>query len=212
MIGTKASKETYYQTIAREFFKRRGAPFFLSPKDTALIARWEKARVPLDAVLEGMEKAFANYRKGGRPAGALTLAFCEYQVGKALAGGRERRAGGARKTVPRDAKKERLLGEIGRFLGEVPAGLEALLETFAAARAVLDDPGAGEEGLEALDDTVDEALWRAAPEGEKARIRKDILAELSGKGTLDLDAVARTKLVKEMRERHKVPYLSLYYY
>ena len=210
--GTKTSKETYYQTIAREFFKRRGAPFFLSPKDVALIARWEKARVPLDAVLEGMEMAFANYRKGGRPAGALTLAFCEYQVGKALAGRREKRAGGTRKTTPRDAKRERLREEIRRFLGGVPPGLEALAESFAAARDVLDDPGAGEEGLEALDDTVDEALWRAAPEEEKARVRRDVLAGLSGKRTLDLDDVARMKLVKAMRERHKVPYLSLYYY
>lgn len=178
----------------------------------ALIARWEKARVPLDAVLEGMERAFANYRKGGRPAGALTLAFCEYQVGKALAGSRERRAGGTRETAARDAKRERLRKEIGRFLGEVPPGLGALAAPFAAARAVLDDPGAGEEGLEALDDTVDEALWRASPEGDRARFREDVRAGLSGKRTLDPDDVARTMLVKEMRERHKVPYLSLYYY
>jgi hypothetical protein len=40
----------------------------------------------------------------------------------------------------------------------------------------------------------------------------DVLAGLSGKRTLDLDDVARMKLVKAMRERHKVPYLSLYYY
>ncbi len=159
-----------------------------------------------------MERAFANYRKGGRPAGALTLAFCEYQVGKALAGRRERRAGGARKAAPRDAKKERLRKEIGRFLGEVPPGLEGLAETFTAARAVLDDPGAGEEGLEALDERVEEALWQAAPEKDKARVRKDVRTGLSGKRTLDLEDVARTKLVKEMRERHKVPYLSLYYY
>jgi hypothetical protein len=178
----------------------------------ALIARWEKARIPLDVVLEGMEKAFTNYRKGGRPAGALTLAFCEYQVGKALTGRRERRAGETRKTAPRDAKRERLREEIERFLKEVPPGLEALAEAFAAARAVLDDPGAGEEGLEALDGTVDEALWRAVPEREKARVRKDVLAGLPGKRTLDLEDVARTKLMKEMRERHKVPYLSLYYY
>lgn len=159
-----------------------------------------------------MERAFANYRKGGRPAGALTLAFCEYQVGKALAGRRERRAGGTRKAAPRDAKKERLRKEIGRFLGEVPPGLEALAGTFTAARAVLDDPGAGEDGLEALDERVEEALWQAAPEKDKARVRKDVRTGLSGKRTLDLEDVARTKLVKEMRERHKVPYLSLYYY
>lgn len=176
----------------------------------ALIARWEKASVPLDAVLEGMERAFANYRKGGRPSGALTLAFCEYQVGKAFAGSRERRAGGTRKTAARDAKRGRLREEIGRFLGEVPPGLEALAAPFASARTVLDGPG--EEGLEELDDTVDEALWRAAPEEEKARVRRDVLAGLSGKRTLDLDDVARMKLVKAMRERHKVPYLSLYYY
>ena len=178
----------------------------------ALIGRWEKARVPLDAVLEGMERAFANYRKGGRPVRALTLAFCEYQVAKALAGGRERRAGGTRPSASRGDKNERLRAEIGRFLAMVPPGLEALVSAFAEARTVLDGPGPGGERLEALDESVDEALWRAAPEAEKARARKDVVAGHSGKRALDLDDVARTKVVKDMRERHKVPYLSLYFY
>jgi len=178
----------------------------------ALIGRWEKARVSLDAVLEGMERAFANYRKGGRSARDLSLAFCEYQVGKALSGRRERKAGGARKTVPRDVKRERLREEIERFLGTPVPGLEKAMEAFREARAALDAPGACEERLEELDASVDEALLRAVPAGEQARVRRDTRAGLSGKRGLDPDEVVRTKLVKDMRERHKVPYLSLYYY
>jgi hypothetical protein len=160
-----------------------------------------------------MEKAFANYRKGGRPAGALTLAFCEYQVGKALAARAERKAGGTRKAASRDAKGDRLRAEIRRFLDEVPPGLEALAAgPFAKAMDVLGGTGAGENDLETLDDEVDEALWRLAPDGEKAGVLKDVRAGLSGKRGLDPEEVARTTVVKTMRDRHKVPYLSLYYY
>jgi len=178
----------------------------------ALIGRWETDRVPLDAVLEGMERAFENTRKGRRPAGALTLAFCEYQVARALAGGRERRAGGARKAAPRDAKRHRARREIARFLREVPPGLEALAEPFAAAAAVLDDPGAGEDTLEALDAKVEDALWSVAPGDRKDAVRREARAGAPARRTADLEDVVRTTLVKEMRERHKVPYLSPYYY
>ena len=119
---------------------RRGAPFFLSPKDVGLIARWEKMRVPLDAVLEGMEMAFENFRKGGRSAKILTLGFCEYQVMKAFGRHAERKAGGARKTVSRDEKRNKLVREIERFLGAVPPGFEDLRASFERALVLVRPP------------------------------------------------------------------------
>ena len=178
----------------------------------ALVARWEKERVPLDAVLEGMERAFANARKGGRPAGALTLALCEYQVAKAAAGSRERRAGATRKAPPREGKRARARREIGRFLREVPPGLEALAAPFAAGAAVLDDPEAGEDALETLDAEVEETLWSASPADRKEAVRREVRAGAPGMRAAGLEDVVRTTLVKEMRERHKVPYISPYYY
>jgi len=206
------AQSEYYQTIAREFFRRRGAPFFLSPKDIALIARWEKMKAPLDTVLEGMEMAFENFRKGGRSAKILTMGFCEVQVMKAFGRHAERKAGGARKTVHRDEKRKKLILEIERFLGAVPPGFEDLGASFERALALVRPAEAGEEELERLDDEVDEALWRGASPEEKEALRRETAAEFAGKRGLDLDEVVRTRLAKALRDRHKVPYVSLFYY
>jgi hypothetical protein len=206
------AQSQYYQTIAREFFRRRGAPFFLSPKDVGLIARWEKMRVPLDAVLEGMETAFENFRKGGRSAKVLTLGFCEYQVMKAFGRHTERKAGGGRKTVSRDEKRNNLVREIERFLGAVPPGFEDLRVSFERALVLVRTAEAGEQELERLDDEVDESLWRGGSPEEKGELRRDAVAEFAGKRGLDLEEVVRTRLVKARRDRHKVPYVSLFYY
>src|SRR4030042_4650969 len=206
------AQSQYYQTIAREFFRSRGAPFFLSPKDVGLIAHWEKLRVPLDAVLEGMEIAFENLRKGGRSAKSLNLGFCEYQVLKAFDRHAERKAGGARKPVSRDEKRNKLVREIERFLAAVPQGLEGLRVSFERALILVRTAEAGEQELERLDDEVDEALWRGASPEEKGELRRDAVTEFAGKRGLDLEEVVRTRLVKTRRDRHKVPYISLFYY
>ena len=206
------AQSQYYQTIAREFFRRRGAPFFLSPKDVGLIAHWEKMRVPLDAVLEGMETAFENSRKGGRSAKVLTLSFCEYQVMKAFGRHAERKVGGARKPVSRDEKRNNLVHEIEHFLGSVPPGFEELRAFFERALLLVRTAQTREEELERLDDEVDEALWRGASPEEKEEFRRDAVAEFKGKRGVDLEEVIKTRLVKARRNRHKLPYVSLFYY
>ena len=206
------AQSEYYQTIAREFFRRRGAPFFLSPKDIALIAHWEKMKAPLDTVLEGMEMAFENFRKGGRSAKILTIGFCEVQVMKAFGRHAERKAGGARKIVHRDEKRKKLILEIERFLGAAPPGFVDLKPSFERALVLVRTVGAGEEELERIDDRVDEALRRGASPEEKEALRRETVAEFAGKRGLDLDEVVRTRLAKALRDRHKVPYVSLFYY
>ncbi len=202
----------YYRTIAAEFIRRRGAPFFLSPRDVALVARWESLRIPLDAVLEGIERAFENSRKRGRPGKVMTLAFCEAQVMKAFGQHAERSAGGTEKVVPRIEKKDRLGKEAARFLAAVPPGLEALAGLFEQAVAVTRLPDTDEQKLEKLDDEVDEILWRSSLPGEREEVRKDIRGEFAGKRGFDVEEIVRTRLVKARRDRYKVPYLSLFYY
>jgi hypothetical protein len=202
----------YYRTIAGEFIRRRGAPFFLSPRDVALVARWESLRIPLDAVLEGIERAFENSRKRGRPGKVMTLAFCEAQVMKAFGQHAERSAGGTEKVVPRFEKKDRLGKEAARFLATVPPGLAALAGLFEQAVAVTRLPDTDEQKLEKLDDEVDEILWRSSLPGEREEVRKDIRVEFAGKRGFDIEEIVRTRLVKARRDRYKVPYLSLFYY
>jgi hypothetical protein len=213
MEDTNAAQSRYFQTIAQEFYKRRGAPFFLSSKDLVLIAKWEKMAIPLQIVLEGMEKSFES--RPGRPrtrSKVLTLGYCEAQVMKAFSQHQERRVGRPKKTGPRGEKSEKVVAEVGKFLARVPPELSFLNEVFERALALLSRSEVDEEALEALEDEVEEKLFRLSSEGLKDRFRKIPRSELSPQKQEDAERILRRKLVKHLRDKHKIPYLSLFYY
>ena len=182
-------RDRYFQEISRAFLARRGAPFFLSPKDLDLIASWEKAGVPLAVVLEGIDRAFAPLLEGKRPRGkVLTMAYCQNQVRKLYDLRRDRRVGKPGRIVPgRDEKRNRALSEVEEFLarGSVPSDLEAIARR---AREVLSARAPDEEVLERLDEEADGALAGGAA------------------------ARDRTGRIKTEREKIRLPYFALYYY
>ncbi len=199
----------YYRTISRAFFARRGAPFFLSARDLALVAEWESRGLPLAVVLEGLERAFDGGAPGRRPAGkVLSLAFCGPQVERAFARHRDRRTGAAARVPPRTEKRDRAASEVARFLERLPPGLEALGPIYASAAAALASEPPDEEALEGLDERADEALVRRAADGDRAAAEREAAASRA-RDRADLVA---TLLAKTMRTRHRVPYVSLYYY
>ena len=99
MEKKQRARNRYFQEIAHEFLKSRGAPFFLSSKDLDLIAAWEKMGIPLRVALEGVDRAFENYRAktAARPK-ILSLAFCKNQVLKAFEQYKERKVGAPKKS------------------------------------------------------------------------------------------------------------------
>jgi hypothetical protein len=184
-----SERDRYFQEISRAFLARRGAPFFLSPKDLELIASWEKAGVPLALVLEGIERAFAPKPAGAAPLGkVLTLAFCQNQVRKLFELCRDRRVGNTGRVVSgRSEKRQRALAEVDEFLarGSSPPGIDAIARR---ARIVLAAEGADEEALERLDEEADAALSAGASERD------------------------RTRRIKTLREKYRMPYFALFYY
>src|ERR1700744_2575111 len=68
----------YYTEIEEYFWKKRGAHLLVSPLDWAIMETWQKAGVPLEAVLKGIDSAFESYgrsrRGGGKP--LKSLAYC----------------------------------------------------------------------------------------------------------------------------------------
>src|SRR3954471_1606263 len=67
----------YFTEIEEYFWKKRGAHLLVSPLDWAIVETWQKAGVPLEAVLRGIDSAFDSYqrsRRGGRP--LKSLAYC----------------------------------------------------------------------------------------------------------------------------------------
>jgi hypothetical protein len=209
---TEQAQSEYYQAIAREFLSRRGAPFFLSPRDLAVIAGWEKNGVPLPVVLEGIGRAFDGLRDRARGTKGLSLSFCETQVRRALGQHADRGAGRRRAAAPRAKKVARALGEVEAFLRNAAADDRELRSLFEKAAGLLSQPSPDEEALERIDSNVDEWLWARTSRAEREGQERRTAGELPEKGPGEVGAAARTRLVKSAREKHEIPYVSLFYY
>ncbi len=203
----------YYQTIAREFLKRRGAPLLLSPRDQAVIAAWEEKRAPLAVVLEGIGRTFDGLTAKGRGTRGISLAFCDRQVEAALAQHRDRAAGRrAAAAGPRPGKREKARKEVekGRR-GLAPDDVE-IARLLDAALAILAAPEPDEAGLERIEAEVEEIVWRRATDGERTAAEAEARKELRGRRAAGLEAAVRRKVVKAARDGRKIPHVSLFYY
>jgi hypothetical protein len=202
----------YYQAIAREFLRRRGAPFFLSPRDLAVIEGWEKNNVPLHVVLEGVGRAFDGIRDRARGTKGISLSFCEPHVRRELAQHRDRAAGRRRTSAPRTAKVARVRGEIEACLRSLAADDRRLRSLFEEAAGLLVREVPDEEALEKIDDGVDGILWGRTSRAERDGLAGRTAREFPGKGPAEIAAAVRTRAVKSAREKLKIPYVSLFYY
>src|SRR5258707_7793153 len=72
----------YFTEIEEYFWKKRGSHLLVSPLDWAIMETWQKAGVPLEAVLKGIDKAFESYGRSRRGAGKplKSLAYCTHAV------------------------------------------------------------------------------------------------------------------------------------
>jgi hypothetical protein len=212
---TRESRERYFRGISGRFIALRGAPFSLSPADLALISAWESAGIPLDVVLEGLDETFALRPGKPRTAGKIrALSFCRVSVERAFARYRERTVGGKRGSgAGKTEKKQRAARtEAEEFLRRVPPALAALRPYYGDALELLSAPRPDAEALERLDEAVDAALAAAAGPAE----RKEAAAAF-GRESSRLQSEAKKQaveigLVKLLREKFRVPRVSLYYY
>ena len=89
----------YFTEIEEYFWKKRGAHLLVSPLDWAIMEAWQKAEVPLEAVLKGIDRAFESYGRSRRGAGKplKSLAYCTDAVLDAAIETQEAAAGSAPK-------------------------------------------------------------------------------------------------------------------
>ncbi len=206
-------RSKYFQSVAIHFFKRRGAPFFLSSRDLDYIARWEEMGIPLHVVLEGIERSFETYRrKAGRKAKIQSLAFCDLQVLKAFEQDRERKVGHKKRIVERHEKRDRAKEEVERFLAKIPHQISYLKEAYSLAQKVLSQSHFDEEELERIEEKIEELLWKNSLDEEKARLKREIIKDYEFKEKEELERIFKIKLIKVLRDKHKIPYISLFYY
>jgi hypothetical protein len=86
----------YFTEIEEYFWRKRGAHLLVSPLDWAIVETWQKAGIPLGAVLKGIDRAFESWGRSRRAAGGRqlkSLAYCVDAVLDAAAESQEAAAG-----------------------------------------------------------------------------------------------------------------------
>jgi hypothetical protein len=197
----------YFTEIEEHFQRRRGTLLLLSTLDWALIATWQEAGLPLEAVLRGIDATFDKYeaRKAKARARPVNgLAYCAQEVLRAAEEMQGAATGAHRNSVPTVNAEESGFGadQIARHLlgaalqlkaataptavrnvaEEIAARLTALAQGLHAAPEAAPTSQALEsleQTLLALEDKLFAAATMATPEDTLAALREQSARELA---------------------------------
>jgi hypothetical protein len=231
----------YFTEIEAYFWKKRGVHLLVSPLDWAIMEAWQKAGVPLDAVLKGIDNAFESYQRSRRGANKplKSLAYCTDAVLEAAEEQQEAAAGSAPKTVQAEAKEvfsreelkmyfakntEALKRAAEKSVPQQPEMAGRLLEIAVSLEStiiVLDSPGTLdledlERRLTVLDEKLHAVLTTHATEDVILRIRREVDGQLAmyrrRMKAEQLAMVEKQYVHKRLLEEFGLPRLSLYYF
>lgn len=131
----------YYTEIEEYFWRKRGAHLLVSPLDWAIVETWQKAGIPLDAVLKGIDRAFESWGRSRRAAGGRqlkSLAYCVDAVLDAADEAQEAAAGAGPEVKHSHAAAEPFSrDELRKYFERNAARLRAAAEKQRAAHAGL---------------------------------------------------------------------------
>jgi hypothetical protein len=230
----------YFTEIEEYFWKKRGAHLLVSPLDWAIMETWQKAGVPLEAALKGIDSAFESYGRSRRGAGKplKSLAYCTDAVLDAATEIQEAAAGAQPKTkkpVPDPFSRDELRAFFERNVKQITSAAEKRQTThpdvtnrlteFAASlrsiQSLLDAPGTLdledlERRLTILDEKIQAALTQHATEDQMLRIRREVDGQLTQyRRKMKAEQIAlveRQYIQKRLLEEFGLPRLSLYYF
>lgn len=240
-MGATFNYFNYFTEIEEHFWRKRGAHLLVSPLDWAIVETWQKAGIPLDAVLAGIDRAFESYARskrgqGGRP--LKSLAYCVDSVLDAAEQLKEARAGAGPETKRAPAAEPFSRDELKRYftrnaerLGAAalrqhgaPTGLAARLNDaqrkLGELLPLLDSPTALdledlERRLTVLEDKLSAALTAAASDEVMLEVRREMdraLQPYRRKMSVEqLASLERQYIQKRLYEKFEVPRLSLFY-
>ncbi|MDE3169982.1 MAG: hypothetical protein KGL75_07560 [Acidobacteriota bacterium] len=131
----------YFTEIEEYFWRKRGAHLLVSPLDWAIVETWQKAGIPLQAVLKGIDRAFESWARSRRAAGGRqlkSLAYCVDAVLDAAAELQEAAAGAAPQPSASKAASEPLSrDELRKYLARNESQLRAAAEKGHASHPAL---------------------------------------------------------------------------
>jgi HEPN domain-containing protein len=230
----------YFTEIEEHFWKRRGAHLLVSPLDWAIMETWQKAGVPLEAALKGIDRAFESYQRSRRGAGKSlkSLAYCTDAVleaaeeqQEASVGMQSKTATEAREPFSREElrayfkRNAEMLRKAASSHGAAQADLAVFLrqaaeslvssEIFLAAPGTLDLEDL-ERRMTILDEKIHAALLTHASEELMLKIRREVDSQLVAyrrkMKAEQLALVEKQYLQKRLLDEYQLPRLSLYYF
>jgi hypothetical protein len=168
----------YFTEIEEHFWRKRGAHLLVSPLDWAIVETWQKAGIPLNAVLKGIDRAFESWGRSRRAAGGRqlkSLAYCVDAVLDAFAEAQEAAAGtGPEVSSRRSAEEPFSREELKKYMERNAARLRAAAEKQRTAHSAM---------ASRLDET--------------AKRLEDALPLIDVPGTLDLEDLERRLTILE---------------
>jgi hypothetical protein len=192
----------YFTEIEEHFWRKRGAHLLVSPLDWAIVETWQKAGIPLEAVLKGIDRAFESWGRSKRAAGGRqlkSLAYCVDAVLDAAAEAQEAAVG----TGPEIARarpqaepfsRDELRKYFERNAGRLRTAVEKLRQNGSATNDV--KGRTTQAGDSALNDAANSAAMAARLEEIATRIG-ELLPLLDSPGPLDLEDLERRLTVLE---------------
>jgi hypothetical protein len=131
----------YFTEIEEYFWRKRGAHLLVSPLDWAIVETWQKAGIPLTAVLKGIDHAFESWARSRRAAGGRqlkSLAYCVDAVLDAAEEAKEAAAGtGPQIPASRSAAEPFSRGEVQKYLTRNTSRLRAAAQKHRTSHALL---------------------------------------------------------------------------
>ena len=132
----------YFTEIEEHFWRKRGAHLLVSPLDWAMVETWQKAGIPLEVVLRGIDQAFESYARSRRSAGRplKSLAYCVDAVLDAATQQKETEVGTGPQTnkpEPKSASEPFSRDELRAFVARTGERLTKSAEKNAAANPEL---------------------------------------------------------------------------
>jgi len=230
----------YFTEIEEYFWKKRGAHLLVSPLDWAIMETWQKAGVPVEAALKGIDRAFESYQRSRRGAGKTlkSLAYCTDAVLEAAEEHVDAATGSSPAKGRAEASPAFSLDELRSYFNKNAAKMSAAIEklgdepdlasmltsvkqSLEAALTLLDAPGGPnledlERRLTVLDEKVHAALTAHADNELLLRIRGEMDSQLAAyrrkMKSAQLAMVEKQYLQKRLLEHFGLPRLSLFYF
>ena len=210
----------YFTEIEEHFQRARGTSLFLlSPLDWALVESWKNAEVPLEAVLRGIDEAFAKWRtRKVKTQMVNSLAFCAQAVlteAKIMAGAARPHRAPAPPPFPLDELRAYLENNAAALPADFAATAESLRKLAAGVDQHYEDLEALEQHLTVLEEKMLAEARTRQTEEEMLESRRELDRQLRpyrGKMTADqLAMLEKQYLERNLLEKAGLPRLSLFY-